>query len=100
MSAWRTANMLLRRQHVTYLPLAMNGIGPAFIKHAVLSSTLHTPEHVLAPLLGRLFRAVLRSGRVPAAWNVARPTPQFTKGDRSDPSNNHLIAVSPVVYRL
>jgi hypothetical protein len=36
-----------------------DGIGPAFIKHAVLGGTTHTPDHVLAPLLGRLLRAVL-----------------------------------------
>jgi hypothetical protein len=29
-----------------------DGIGPAFINHAVFGSTAHTPEHVLAPLLG------------------------------------------------
>jgi hypothetical protein len=31
-----------------------DGIGPAFIKHAVLGGTAHTPDHVLAPLLGHL----------------------------------------------
>jgi hypothetical protein len=36
-----------------------DGIGPVFIKHAVLGGTAHTPDHVLAPLLGRLFCAVL-----------------------------------------
>jgi hypothetical protein len=77
-----------------------DGIGPAFIKHADLGGTAHTPDHVLAPLLGRLFRAVLCSGHVPAAWKVARLTPLFKKGDRSDPSNYRLIAVSLVVYRL
>jgi hypothetical protein len=54
-----------------------DGIGPAFTKHAVLGGTAHTPDHVLAPLLSRLFRAVLCSGHVPAAWKVARLTPLF-----------------------
>jgi hypothetical protein len=61
------------------------GIGPAFIKHAVSGGTAHTSEHVLARLLGRLFRTVLRSGPVPAAGKVARLTPLFKKGDRSEP---------------
>jgi hypothetical protein len=77
-----------------------DGIGPAFIRHAVSGGTAHTPEHVLAPLLGHLFRAVLRSGHVPAAWQVARLTTLFKKGDRYDPCNCRLIAVRPVVYRL
>jgi hypothetical protein len=77
-----------------------DGVGPAFIRHAVWGGTAHTPDHVLAPLLSRLFRAVLCSGHVPAVWKVARLTPLFKKGDRSDPSNDRLIAVSPVVYRL
>jgi hypothetical protein len=77
-----------------------DGIGPAFLKHAVLSDTAHTPDHVLAPLLGRLFRAILCSSHAPAAWKAARLTPIFKKGDRSDPSNYRLIAVSPVVYWL
>jgi hypothetical protein len=54
-----------------------DGIGPAFNKHAVLGGTAHTPDRVLAPLLGRLFRAVLCSGHVLAAWKEARLTPLF-----------------------
>jgi hypothetical protein len=56
-----------------------DSIGPAFLKHAVLGGAAHTPDHVLAPLLGRRFRAVLCSGHVPAAWKVARLTPLFKK---------------------
>jgi hypothetical protein len=63
-------------------------------------SVLHTPEHVFAPLLGDLFRAVLCSGPVPPVWKVAQHTPLFKKGDRPDPSNYRLIAVSSVVCRL
>jgi hypothetical protein len=66
--------------------------------HAVLGGTAHTPDHVLAPLLGRLFRAVLCSGHVPAALRLHGL--HLKKGDRADPSNYRLIVVSPVVYRL
>jgi hypothetical protein len=38
----------------TLLPLAMTALA-LFNKHAVLGGTAHTPDHVLAPLLGRHF---------------------------------------------
>jgi hypothetical protein len=70
------------------------------MKHAVPGGSAHTPEHILAPLLGHLFRAVLRSGHVLAAWKVTRLTPLFKKGDQSDPSNYRPIDVSLVVHQL
>jgi hypothetical protein len=89
---------VLLSAHVTLLPLAMTALDTAFIEHAVWGRTSHTPDHVLAPLLSRLFRAVRCSGHVPPAWKGARLTPLFTKGDRSDPNDYRLNAVSPVVY--
>jgi hypothetical protein len=51
-------------------------------------------------VLDRLFEAVLKLGRVPAAWKVAKLTPIIKTGNSIQESNYRMIAVSSVLYRL
>jgi hypothetical protein len=57
----------IQHTHVTHLPLAMTALD---LRSTITGGSDHTLEHVLAPLLGRLFHAVLCSGHEPAEWKV------------------------------
>jgi hypothetical protein len=52
------------------------------------------------PVLARLFEVLPKSGMVPAAWKTAQLAPIYKKGDPAQTSNERMIAVSPVLYRL
>jgi hypothetical protein len=54
----------------------------------------------LYQVLARLFEAVLKSGRVPAAWKDAKLTPIIKKGNSIQASNYRMTAVSSVLYLL
>jgi hypothetical protein len=83
----------------------LDGVGAAFLKHAVRRSTQYqytyrAPEYLLAPVLAELFLLVFQTRQIPNAWKVARLVSFHKKGDRDDPAKYRLIAISSVVYRL
>jgi hypothetical protein len=87
-----------------YTSPSEDGVGVAFFKYATvglgkrLGESLQEPLFV--PVLARLFEAVLKSGRVPAAWKAAKLAPIFKKGGPTQTSNYRMIAVSSVLYGL
>jgi hypothetical protein len=93
----------LRELKVDTAP-GLDGVGATFLKHAVRRSTQYqinrAPEYLLAPVLAELFLLVFQTRQIPNAWKVARLVPFHKKGDRDDPANYRLIAISSVVYRL
>jgi hypothetical protein len=62
------------RSIVDYTSPGEDGVGAAFFKHATegIGERLgeRVQDHLLAPVLARLFESVLKSGRVPAAWKA------------------------------
>jgi hypothetical protein len=80
----------------------LDGVGAAFLKHAVRRSAQRQPnraaEYLLAPVLAELFLFVFQTRQIPYAWKVARLVPFHKKGDRDDPANYRLNAISSVVH--
>jgi hypothetical protein len=56
--------------------------------------------HLLVLVLARLFEAVLKSGRVPAAWKVVKLTPILKKRGPTQASISRMIAVCSILHRL
>jgi hypothetical protein len=81
-----------------------DGVGAAAFKYATVGIGERwrdrLQEHLLMPVLARLFAAAIRSGRVSAAWKVAKLTPIFIKGDPTQASNYRMIAARSVLYHL
>ena len=66
-----------------------DGIPPRFLKEFA---------EELAPVLCRLFRLILISCTYPSSWKHALVQPVPKKGDRSNPSNYHPIALTSAVF--
>jgi hypothetical protein len=82
----------------------LDGVGAAFLKHAVRHYTQHqtnrAPERLLAPVLAELFLLVFQTRQIPSIGKVARLVPFHKKGNRDDPASYRLMTVNSVVYRL
>ena len=50
--------------------------------------------------LAFLFNISIETGRFPDSWKVARVTPIFKDGDKTEKSNYQPISVLPVISRL
>ena len=68
-----------------------DGVPPRFLKEFAEG---------LAPVLCRLFRLILISCTYPSSWKHALVQPVPKKGDRSNPSNYRLIALTSAVARF
>ena len=68
-----------------------DGIPPTFLKEFA---------DELAPVLCRLFRLILISCTYPSSWKHALVQPVPKKGDRSNPSNYRLIALTSTVAKV
>ena len=69
--------------------------GPDGIPAIVLKTC--APE--LSPILTRLFRLSLETGKVPMAWKQANVQPVPKKGSRADPSNYRPISVTSILCK-
>lgn len=70
--------------------------GPDGIPAVVLKSC--APE--LSPILTRLYRLSLETGKVPSSWKVANVQPVPKKGSRSDPANYRPIAITSILCKI
>lgn len=69
--------------------------GPDGIPAKVLKTC--APE--LTPILTRLFRLSMTSGRVPKSWKLANVQPVPKKGSRADPANYRPISVTSILCK-
>ena len=54
----------------------------------------------LSPVLTRLFRLSLETGKVPSSWKVANVQPVPKKGSRADPANYRPVAITSVICKI
>ncbi|KAL9970767.1 hypothetical protein ACROYT_G023189 [Oculina patagonica] len=54
----------------------------------------------IAPSIAKLTNLSLSSGTFPQRWKLAKVTPLFKKGDRTDPSNFRPISILPVLSKV
>ncbi|KAJ0171262.1 hypothetical protein K1T71_012812 [Dendrolimus kikuchii] len=69
--------------------------GPDGIPARVLKSC--APE--ISPVLTRLFRLSLKTGKVPTSWKQANVQPVPKKGSRADPANYRPISVTSILCK-
>lgn len=69
--------------------------GPDGIPAIVLKNC--APE--LTPVLTRLFRLSMSTGKVPESWKVANVQPVPKKGSRADPANYRPISVTSILCK-
>ncbi|CAG4933852.1 unnamed protein product [Colias eurytheme] len=70
--------------------------GPDGIPAVVLRAC--APE--LSPVLTRLFRLSLESGKVPKSWKLANVQPVPKKGSRADPTNYRPISITSILCKI
>ncbi|CAG4952044.1 unnamed protein product [Colias eurytheme] len=70
--------------------------GPDGIPAIVLKTC--APE--LSPVLTRLFRLSLKSGKVPKSWKLANVQPVPKKGSRADPANYRPISITSIICKI
>ena len=61
---------------------------------------LKMAANIVAPSLSGIFEKSVHTGVFPAEWNLARVTPAFKKGIKSDHNNYRPISVIPVVSEI
>ena len=61
---------------------------------------LKAAADVVAPSLTKIFEQSILTGIFPTEWKLARVTPVFKKGPKSDPNNYRPISVIPVVSKI
>ena len=54
----------------------------------------------IAPSLSGIFNRSLTTGIFPSEWKIARVTPVFKSGSRSDPANYRPVSLLPIVSKL
>ena len=64
------------------------------------SKLLKTAANIVAPSLTSIFSRSILTGIYPNDWKVAKVTPLFKKGLKSDPNNYKPISVIPVVSKV
>ena len=57
-------------------------------------------SHVLAPILSKLFRLILKTSIYPSSWKHAVVQPVPKKGDPADPSNYRPIAITSIISKV
>jgi len=55
---------------------------------------------IIAPSLTKIFSKSIETGIFPQEWKLAKVTPIFKKGDKTDPGNYRPISVIPVVSKV
>ena len=55
---------------------------------------------IIFAILAFLFNTSIETSQFPDSWKVARITPIFKDGDRTEKSNYHPISVLPVISKL
>ena len=68
-----------------------DGIPPVVLKKCA---------RVLAPILTKLFRLILKTNIFPTPWKLAAVQPIPKKGDPSDPSNYRPIAITSTIAKI
>ena len=56
--------------------------------------------HQLAPLLTVLYQASINQGFIPADWKIAKVTPIFKKGNKSNPSNYRPVSLTSICCKV
>ena len=64
------------------------------------SKLLKMAASIVTPSLTAIFTKSIITGIYPTEWNMARVTPVFKKGEKSDLNNYRLISVIPVVSKV
>ena len=62
------------------------------------SKLLKTAAGIIAPSLTAIFSKSTLTGIYPSEWKMAKVTPVFKKGIKSDPNNYRPISVIPIVF--
>ena len=56
--------------------------------------------HQLAPLLTVLYQASINQGSIPEDWKIAKVTPIFKKGNKSNPSNYRPVSLTSICCKV
>lgn len=70
--------------------------GPDLLKPIVLKEL----RHEILDIVSLIFQKSLNTGQVPSDWTKANVSPQFKKGDTSDPANYRPISLTCVLCKL
>ena len=70
--------------------------GPDGISGRVLKSTASS----ITPSITKLFNLLIKLGKLPAEWKLARVNSTLKHGSKSDPSNYCPISLLPIVSKL
>jgi hypothetical protein len=80
--------------------LTLLDVGKAYGPDGLPPVVLRECSRVLAPVLTKLFRIVLKTNIFPNSWKHAVIQPVPKKGDPSDPTNYRPIAITSVVSKV
>ena len=66
----------------------------------ILPEMLKYSQHVLLPILEKLFNTILQDGKYPSNWLSGYIVPIYKKGDATGPSNYRGIAITGCIAKL
>ena len=66
----------------------------------IIPEMIKYSQHVLLPILVKIFNQILRSGIYPSKWLIGYVIPIYKKGDSLDPSNYRGITITSCFGKL